>query len=349
MFNEFALKHQDKMFNKYALKVAVLILLLSSIIKIHSIYTAPEISDWNYHQLQKIDHSKSEFSFAVFGDNKNSANTFENLISKLNSENQVIFAIDVGDTVNDGEVEKFRFFLDQVSHLNKPLLTVFGNHEARDNGRAVYYHIFGKFYYSFNIGNNYFIILDNSNKQNINDEQLHWLKEELKNSQGYKNRFVFMHVPLYDPRVGSYKEGHSLGDLDFAKKLNKLFDEQNVTMLFVSHIHGYYKGVWGKTPYIITGGAGAELAGSDPDHYFYHYMKVNVNDSDVNYDVVKLDSPEYELLDRWLHDIWIYIYAFFAIHFIDSILLLALAYFGIYFILIKWRLRIKTIREQKNT
>lgn len=53
-------------------------------------------------------------------------------------------------------------------------------------------------------------------------------------------------------------------DLDFAKKLNRLFDENNVTMLFVSHIHGYYRGVWGRTPYIMTGGAGAELAGSDP-------------------------------------------------------------------------------------
>jgi len=349
MINQFALKHRDKVFNRFVLITVVLMLLLSSIIKIHSIYTAPDILDWNYHKLQKIDHSKTEYSFAVFGDNKNSAKTFENLISRINSENDVHFAIDLGDLVYDGEEEKFRFFLEQVSLLDTPLLTVFGNHEAKEKGRAVYYDTFGKFYYSFYVGNSYFIILDDSNKEDINDEQFHWLKEELKNSQSYKNRFIFMHVPLYDPRMGAYKEGHSLEDLSFANKLNELFDKQNVTMLFVSHIHGYYKGVWGKTPYIITGGAGAELAGSNPEHYFYHYIKVSVNSDSVNYEVIKLNSPEFELLDRWMHDAWIYIYAFFAIHFVDSILLLALVYFGIYFIFIKWGLRINTARNQKQT
>ena len=38
----------------------------------------------------------------------------------------------------------------------------------------------------------------------------------------------------------------------FEKKLNKLFDKYHVTTLFVSHIHGYFKGTWSQTPYIIT-------------------------------------------------------------------------------------------------
>ena len=103
-----------------------------------------------------------------------------------------------------------------------------------------------------------------------------------------------MHVPLYDPRKGDYKKGHSLGNINFTKQLNKLFDDNNATMLFVSHIHGYYRGIWGKTPYIITGGGGAELAGSDPNHYFYQYIKVDIDNSNVKYEVVKLKSPAAE-------------------------------------------------------
>ena len=334
---------KTKIFNKYIVIFFVLILSFASGVKIHSLLTEPKISDWNYHQLQKIDKSKTNFSFAVFGDNKNSVKTFENLISKLNNDN-ILFAIDDGDLVYDGENEKFRFFLNQVKGLNKPLLTVFGNHEAKEKGRATYYDLFGPFYYSFSVGNSYFIILDDANKKNLDDEQFSWLKNELKISQKYKNRFVFMHVPLYDPRIKK-QPGHSLSDLNFAKKLNILFDKTNVTMLFVSHIHAYYNGTWGKTPYIITGGGGAELAGTDPKHYFYHYIKVNVNGNSVNYNVIKLKSPDFELLDRLTHDAWIYIYAFFAVHFIDTLLIFTLAYLGIYIIFIKWNGIVKKIKK----
>jgi len=237
--------------------------------------------------------------------------------------------------VYDGEKEKFRFFINQIKKLNKPLLTVVGNHDIRDDGRANYYEIFGRFYYSFTIGNNYFIILDDADENDLDPWQMVWLKNELQKSQDYKYRFVFMHVPLYDPRRGEYKRGHSLRNLAFAEKLNALFDQDEVTMLFVSHIHGYYRGVWGKTPYIITGGAGAELVGSDPQHYFYHYIKVHVSDNGVSYKVVKLKSPDFELIDRLIHDAWIYIYAFFAIHFLDLIIILALVYLIFYIIFVK--------------
>ncbi len=325
---------KEKVFSEYVITFFVIVLLFASGVKVHSVLTAPKISDWNYHQLQKIDKNKTSFSFIVFGDNKNAVKTFDNLISRLNKED-ILFAIDDGDLVYDGDKEKFMFFLNQIKKLNKPLLTVFGNHEARGEGRAAYYELFGPFYYSFTVGKSYFIILDDANERNLDDGQFAWLKNELIASQRFKQRFVFMHVPLYDPRKGEYKRGHSLADMAFAKRLNKLFDKNNVTMLFVSHIHAYYRGVWGKTPYIITGGGGAELAGSDPEHYFYHYIKVAINSSNVVYKVVKLRSPEFELLDRWLHDAWIYIYAFFAINFIDSLLTLALLYLGVYIVFVK--------------
>ncbi len=273
---------RQKFFNKYLVFSLFVVLLFLISIKIYANLTFPQISDWNYHQLQKINNRQNNFSFAVFGDNKNSIKTFDNLISKLNQDN-ITFAIDDGDLVYDGEKEKFRFFINQIKKINPPFLTVFGNHEARENGRAVYYNIFGNFYYSFHIGKSYFIVLDDSNEKKLDLAQLAWLKNELKNSQAYQQRFVFMHVPLYDPRKGNRQVGHSLSDINFAKQLNQLFDDNNITMLFASHIHGYYRGHWGRTPYIITGGAGAELAGTDPAHYFYHYIKVNVNGDKINY------------------------------------------------------------------
>lgn len=325
---------KKKIFNKFLVSTTIILLLFVSAIKIHSILTFPEISDWNFYQLQKIDKTNYEFSFIVFGDNKNSVKTFENLIEKVNKE-KASFAIDIGDLVYDGEKEKFRFFINQIKKINKPLLTVIGNHELKENGRANYYELFGKFYYSFSVGNSYFIILDDANEKNLDLWQIDWLKNELQKSQKYKYRFIFMHVPLYDPRKAKFKVGHSLKDISNAKKLNELFDRSNITMLFSSHIHGYYRGIWTSTPYIITGGAGSELSGSDPEHYFYHYIKVKISDNGIRYEIVKLKSPDFELIDRWIHDIWIYIYAFFAIHYLDIPIIFALGYLALFLFFIK--------------
>ncbi len=334
----------NKIINKYVMVFFVFLLLFAVGIKVHAVLSTPKISDWNFHQLQKIDKNKTSFSFVVFGDNKNSITTFNHLISRLNKED-ILFAIDDGDLVFDGENEKFEFFLNQIHNLNKPLLTVFGNHEARENGRAVYYNLFGPFYYSFVVGDSYFIVLDDANEKNLDDAQFAWLKNELKTSQNYKYRFVFMHVPIYDPRNGSEITYYGLKDKDFAKKLNDLFDENNITMLFVSHIHGYFRGVWGKTPYTVTGGAGAELMGTNPKHYFYHYIKVDVTQSGVKYNVIKLKNPDFELLDRWAHDVWIYIYAFFAIHFSSIILFISLSYLIVYILITRWDSIIRRINR----
>ncbi len=329
---------KEKIFGKQIVLVITIIAILTLGLELHSVIIFPRIEMWNWNALKKIDSSKEEFSFAVFGDNKNSITTFNRIISSINNDKDLLFAIDDGDLVFDGEKEKFRFFIHQIKKFRIPLLTVIGNHEVRENGRANYYDLFGPFYYSFHIGKSYFIVLDDGNERDIDPWQTNWLREELEKSKNYSHLFVFMHVPLYDPRKGEYKKGHSLSNISIAKKLNTLFDKYNVTMLFASHIHGYFKGVWGKTPYIITGGAGAELFGTDPRHYFYHYIKVTIGKEGVKYKIVKFKSPQFRSINRIFYMAWIYLYAFFSIHFLDIVIILAFLYLGWYIVFIrkKW-------------
>lgn len=108
-------------------------------------------------------------------------------------------------------------------------------------------------------------------------------------------------------------------------------------MLFASHIHSFYRGVWSKTPYIITGGAGAELVGTNPEHDFYHYIKVNVSDAGVSYAVKKIKSPDFEAMDRLTHNAWIYIYSFFAFHYMDIVLVIIILYLSLYLFFFKTR------------
>lgn len=339
---------KQKLFHKYLVIISAFLLLLVGSLKIHALFFVKDVSDWDFQSLQKLNANQKNFSFAVLGDNKNSIGTFNSLINKINN-NDVMFAVDNGDLVYDGEKEKYRFFIDQISRFKKPLLTVIGNHEIRENGNGIYYNYFGRPYYSFTIGNSCFIVLDDSNEKSIDKWQLDWLKKELNNSQSYKNRFVFMHVPLYDPREGDYKQGHSLEDLKMVNTLNDLFDKYKVTMVFASHIHSYYEGKWHNTPYIISGGGGAELAGADPKHDFYHYIKVDVKNDKVSYEVVKINSPPNEMLDRLLNDAWIYVYAFVAIHYLDLILGILLVYLATYIVLINSKTNYKNYLGRGKT
>lgn len=237
----------------------------------------------NAVQLERVDRSKHDFTFAVLGDNRGSREVFETIIGRINEEG-VLFALDNGDLVDSGTAANYRVFTDQIAACSKPFLTAIGNHEDEQGYQA----LFGDSYYDFAVGNSYFIVLDDSNGRDIGSGQLEWLKTKLAAGQSYKFRFVFMHVPLYDPRVGLQKAGHSLSDLGLARTLNNLFDASHVTLLVTSHIHGYYEGSWGSTPYIITGGAGAPLQGSDPAHFFNHYVRVHVSDQGESYEVVKI-------------------------------------------------------------
>lgn len=248
-------------------------------------------SNWNYHALGKISKNESNFSFAVYGDSANSDGRFNQLIQNLNGKN-VLFSVDNGDLTTSGTSRQFGYFTIDAKQLKAPVLTNIGNHDLyQDNNESVYIRTFGNSDYSFTEKNSYFIVLDDA-KSDVNSTQIDWLKNELRGSQNYKYRFVFMHIPLYDPRYNSTGEGLSLGNSTTAKTLNDIFDEYNVTMVFTSHIHGYFKGVWSKTPFITTGGAGSPLSKppvgvNSTENYFYNYVLVNVTDSGVNYEVVR--------------------------------------------------------------
>jgi len=277
--------------------------------------------NWLINNLEKIQvKDPGNFYFAVFGDNKNSYTTFNRLLRRVNNDRDIAFAIDVGDLVYDGKKEKYRYFFDQVrDNLHIPFLTAIGNHELGDNGRGLYYDMLGRFYYSFHVGKSYFIVLDDANAKGLDPWQNIWLKKELQKARGYTNRFVFFHVPLFDPRGGDYH--HCLPEKS-AKPLLALFQKYHVTHVFAGHIHAYFRGEWGGIPYTITGGAGGELVGTNPHHYFYHYLKVHVKGDQVTIAVEHIPSPDYEWMDRLRNIIWLYLYAFIRFHGIELALFL---------------------------
>ena len=258
-------------------------------------YIPPSVQDRNQREISRIKVDPADFSFAVFGDHKGHEFVFESLLRDVDRDKQIAFAIELGDLLRQGRRWFYRRFLNQVEKtLSIPFLAVIGNHDLY-RGSANYQEIFGPTYYSFQIGQTYFIILDTSARFRFDAAQRQWLEAELQRSQASKIRFVFSHVPLFDPR-GRPEFVKCLSEKD-GKDLLDLFKRYPVTHFFASHIHGYFSGAWEGVPYTITGGAGAGLHGKDPEHFFHHYVKVHVSGAKVEMEVKRIDIQKSSLKD----------------------------------------------------
>ncbi len=306
-------------------KIFILLLVIIagiSSIKTYHLYFRDFDNNEIFKSVSRLNSSAPEapagksYTFAVMGDNKNSISTFKKIITSINSKPSIAFTMNTGDMVFDGNPIKYDFFLKQLKLFNNPMLPAPGNHDVADGGIERYLDIFGPLYYSFTYGSSIFIVLNDSNEENIDPWQMRWFKQELDRSKKYAHTFVFMHVPVYDPRKSLENQpGHSLKDLDSAEKVRTLMKKYNIDMVFAGHIHGYFKGSWSGVPYTITGGGGAEMLLSDPAHYFYHYIEVTVNGSKVNYKIVKMNSPDFNITDRIGAFLWIYFYSFIVINY----------------------------------
>lgn len=280
-------------------------------------------TDLNYKNFSKIKvKDPTKFSFVVLGDNKNSYGTFDRMIKDINKHaDKVSFVMNTGDLVFDGDNLKYKLFLNQIKKLKVPHMVVPGNHDIYDEGVRLYHKIFGAFYYSFEVGKSLFIVLNDANEVRIDPQQLYWLKKRMKESWNYEHTFVFMHVPLFDPRP---HEHHCLKDRKNAEEILSIFKEGKIDMVFCGHIHSHFRGNWDGVPYTITAGAGAELMGINPENYFYHYVVVDINGEAVTYSVVKFPTPPYDYPLRMSYVILFYILAFLRQQYIVILLILFL-------------------------
>ena len=148
----------------------------------------------------------------------------------------------LGDMVWDN-LETYGRFKDDLKQLNYPVYPVIGNHDHEEmfaDGRKsemCYKQNFGPNYYAFNMGNDYYIVLDNivykGNRkydEKITDEQLEWVREYTRYIPSGSRVVVAMHVPAYNYAVDK--------KLDGADRLMDILSAYQVTILSGhSHIH----------------------------------------------------------------------------------------------------------------
>jgi 3',5'-cyclic AMP phosphodiesterase CpdA len=283
----------QKIFKEHPIKIILVsvCVLLFIVIMLWNSFASLSVHNWNQKELSWIAVADlDDFSFAVMGDNKGNRSVFEPLLQDIDHDKEIPFSMDDGDLVDGGTVDHYRQFLLQVQdNLAIPFLTAIGNHDLNHSSPHNYQEIFGPTYYSFQIGESYFIVLDATTEAGFDKAERQWLEKELQKGQASKTRFIFMHVPVFDPRGGRFHK--SLPDKD-QEDLLDLFRRYKLTHLFASHIHGYFSGVWAGAPYTITGGAGGSLQGTDLEHFFYHYVTVHLRNGKADITVKRIAEQD---------------------------------------------------------
>jgi len=246
------------------------------------------------YQFRTAPEPGGAFRFVVYGDNRGAAageqENHKKVAASVESLSpQPMLIINTGDLVFRGKIitkhgsegiykDEWQLFFDVIKSLatHTAYYPVFGNHDS--DGTSEKTRVFSAFfpkgvnspentYYSFDIGNVHFIILNSEIDYSNGSPQYNWLVMDLKNTMAAPHvKFVIasMHRPPY-----TISESHS-SDLGIRNTLSPLFEAYRVDLVFSGHNHLYERskpitsgvvdaknGVY----YIIAGGGGAPLYG----------------------------------------------------------------------------------------
>jgi hypothetical protein len=143
-------------------------------------------------------------------------------------------------------------------------------------------------------GGVHFIALDNVSQKGFGQEQLTWLEQDLiaaRGSAATTHVIVGMHKPLAKNPVSrhSMDEDGEPAVRDSVAALETMM-RHRVSLIVASHLHQFSRFTQGDIPSYITGGLGAPLTSSGPEHAFHHFLQVDVTDDSLRVDAVRFEG-----------------------------------------------------------
>ena len=241
----------------------------------------------------------SNFSFAVLGDRTGSAEQpiFEQVLVTVKSLNPN-FVVNVGDLIegysqnNDTLNNQWNFIFENLQDIKEKFFFTPGNHDALDSlSLQIYLSRIGykRSYYSFSVGKNHFVVLDNARQEKIekiDSTQIQWLITELSKYKKSDNIFCFMHRSFW-------KDAYTNNKPD---TFHKIFTKYGVDYVFSGHDHFYCQLIWDGITYTQVGPSGSRYKVYYNEAYgaFQNFVLVSVKNNKVQIKLYKPDGTELE-------------------------------------------------------
>lgn len=194
--------------------------------------------------MRKEEQTKDSYSFALIADSHTYFNDLEKTVKALNKNKDIAFVLHMGDLTSDGLVKEYRWTYNLLKKIDKPLLTVIGNHDFLNNGQKIYKRIFGDLNYTFTFNNDKFIVVDTNvwaSSGNIPD--MNWLESEIKASGDYDHVFVLSHIAPFGDQFNAKKE----------EEYRALMEKYQIDYSIHGHDHAYFNENYYNdgTPYLL--------------------------------------------------------------------------------------------------
>lgn len=240
-------------------------------------------------RVKASEQAGQPFSFVVLGDNRGNVKVPPVLFDTVKKESPV-FVVNTGDLVRFGTAREYarRYlpWLDQVDPI--PVLSVPGNHDrGARNDFAAYRAVYEEEQFSFDYGPCRFVGINNARRARMQAGDLEFLRRELSKSP-IAHKFVFIHIPprYFEDDVVTVKKRR--GFRKFEEEFRSLMAEQQVTEVFMGHIHGYATKVIDGVRYTLTAGAGAPFSKQLPlEARVHHYVVIRVTREGLQREVVR--------------------------------------------------------------
>ncbi len=226
---------------------------------------------------------KDSYKFGVVGDIQTEWEPGEEIAESI-KDKDLDFFIHLGDIVNLGDESEYLEALELMDKFTVPVYHIVGNHDVSSlgDGFKLYKEYFGKTTYSFSYNSDLFVVLDAAD-QGIVRDVFNFAQNTLENQPG-ENKFVFQHVPPFDP--SGIRNNSFSSDFEAARYMNMMIDN-DVDIVFSGHIHSYNDFNISGVRNIIAG-----MGGGIPeklDDVGYGYLIFHRNESDFTIERIDLE------------------------------------------------------------
>ena len=147
--------------------------------------------------------------FVITGDTQGRLDEVKDFVSIVNQIGNIDFTLVCGDLTNWGLADEFEWLHEEMELLNAPYIPVIGNHDFIANGPLIFQEMYGAFDYSFKIGKYKFVAVNTNSIEFAFDgsvPDIKWLTQELADTVGIKNIFVYSHIMPWDNAFDSNLE-----------------------------------------------------------------------------------------------------------------------------------------------
>ncbi|KWW29708.1 MAG: hypothetical protein AUK63_1308 [bacterium P3] len=158
----------------------------------------------NAAQITRIEQScadKDTIRVAVISDTHDWYTEMEREIDDINRRDDIDFVMHLGDLTNTGMIKEYEWARKRLLRLQKPFVTIIGNHDHLGTGDEAYDAIFGERDFSFIAGRIKFLCL------NTNAGEYDYMadvpdfsfiqREAVRDSSRFDRTFVAMHIPPF--------------------------------------------------------------------------------------------------------------------------------------------------------